>query len=537
MTDSPDAAKPARFSLGPVESRELLDSRLRDPDRLGALYATELLDELEHSAFDRLARLGARVMGTEMALVTLVDADRQVLTGAVGLPEPWATLRDTPLSHSFCEHVVGRAQPLAVEDARADPVLRESSAVRELGAVAYAGFPLVADGHALGAVCALDRRPRRWGDEQLLALQDLAGIVMAEIDSRMARGRAERAELAAEADRREAETAATELKEANRDLSAVVRVTRALAREPDARLAICEAALDVAAAGCALLLEPVGEDTLAVSAAVGVQLEDLELPLDGPAAGAAQPFRTGRSRLFVNTGSDPALAGEGLVRRTGCRSLLVEPISAGAGSLGLLAVGWDRQVDALTDHAVRLVGLLVDDAAIAIERAQLADRLTAEGRVDRVTRLPNRRALDDELPRELLRCRRLGHPLCLALIELEGMAMLVRREGDAAADHLLAAIGERWCALVRDVDLLARDADQRFAVVLPACAVDAAVEITERLRVVARSRLNCCIGVAAWDGVEDDRALRARAEEALTRAARSGPDATAVSPPPPPAEI
>jgi diguanylate cyclase (GGDEF)-like protein len=533
VSEPPDAAEPPRFSPGPVESRELLDNRVRDPDRLRALHATELLEDLDHDAFDRLARLGARVMGTKVALVSLVDADRQVLTGATGLPEPWSTRRETPRSYSFCEHVVARAQPLAVEDARADPVLRDSPAVRELGAVAYAGFPLIADGHALGAVCALDDRRRRWGDEQLLALQDLAGIVMAEIDARLARGRAERAGSAAVAGRHEAEIAAGELEEANRDLSAVVRVTRALAREPDARLAICEAALDVAGAQCSLLLEPIARGTLAVSAAVGVELDDLELSLDGPAAGAAQPFRTGRSRLFVNAGSDPALVGDELVRRTRSRSLLVEPVNGEAGPVGLLAVGWDRQVDALTDHAVRLVGLLVDDAAIAIERAQLADRLSAEGRVDRVTRLPNRHALDEELPRELLRCRRLRHPLCLALIDLEGMPMLVRREGSAAADHLLAVIGERWGALVRDVDLLARDADDRFAVVLPACAANAAVEITERLRGVAKSRLNCSIGVAAWDGVEDHWSLRARAEDALRTAARAGPDSTAVSPHPP----
>ncbi len=68
-----------------------LDPTLRDPARLAALRRTTLLSASPDEAFDRLTRLATMTLGAPVALVTLVDAERQLLKGCIGLPEPWAS--------------------------------------------------------------------------------------------------------------------------------------------------------------------------------------------------------------------------------------------------------------------------------------------------------------------------------------------------------------------------------------------------------------------------------------------------------------
>jgi hypothetical protein len=75
-------------------------------ERLAALQRTELLDTLPELEFDRVTRLACRLLGTEVALLSLIDADRQFFKSSCGLPEPLASARQTPFSHSFCQHVV-----------------------------------------------------------------------------------------------------------------------------------------------------------------------------------------------------------------------------------------------------------------------------------------------------------------------------------------------------------------------------------------------------------------------------------------------
>lgn len=172
---------------------------VRNLNRLAVLANTGLLDSPPEEPFDRLTRLAARIVKTPVALVSLVDRDRQFFKSLVGLPEPWRTSRETPLSHSFCQHVVALHEPLVIPDARKDPIYRDSPAIRDLGVVAYCGVPLNVSGAALGAFCVIDHEPRQWSYEEVQILKDLGACAMHEIELRM--------RLAAvEAARREAET-------------------------------------------------------------------------------------------------------------------------------------------------------------------------------------------------------------------------------------------------------------------------------------------------------------------------------------------
>jgi GAF domain-containing protein len=161
---------------------------VRDPARVEALRSSGAMDPSSRAALDRIARMAADLLNAPVALVSLVDADGQVFGGCVGVAEPWASRRGTPLSHSFCQHAVASREPLVVSDAREDPVLRGNVAIRDLGVIAYAGVPLIdAAGNALGTLCVIDHEPRTWSRQQLQVLQDLTASALAEIELESAR--------------------------------------------------------------------------------------------------------------------------------------------------------------------------------------------------------------------------------------------------------------------------------------------------------------------------------------------------------------
>jgi len=138
-------------------------------------------------SFDHYARLVRRFVGVPVALVSLVEEDRQTFPGAAGLPAPYGDARETPLSHSFCQYVVLDAEALVVPDARRDARLASNAAIEDLGVVAYAGWPLLdAAGLAIGSLCAIDHVVREWTDDDLEILEDLATACSAELQRAMA---------------------------------------------------------------------------------------------------------------------------------------------------------------------------------------------------------------------------------------------------------------------------------------------------------------------------------------------------------------
>ncbi|MET8253027.1 GAF domain-containing protein, partial [Micromonospora sp. NPDC005197] len=177
MTDG-SPASPRRSTAPPPA--------LGDAARLRALADTGL-DAVPDEAFDRFARLVSDLLEVPVALVSLVSADRQFFPGAVGLPEPWSQRRQTPLSHSFCQHVVDIEVPMVLPDARLYPRVRDNLAIDDLGVVAYAGMPLTdLSGRVLGSLCAIDNKPRAWTAGQLRTLADLAAACSSELRLRIA---------------------------------------------------------------------------------------------------------------------------------------------------------------------------------------------------------------------------------------------------------------------------------------------------------------------------------------------------------------
>ena len=183
------------------------EKHLSDRNRLRSLAETGLLDSDGHEALDRYARITAGALSAPVSLVSLVDEERQFFAAAKGLRPPWKERRETPLTHSFCQHVVNNRSALVVDDAREDPRVCDNLAIEDLNVAAYAGIPLCdSEGNVLGSFCVIDDQPRHWTDDELALLRLLADAVSDEIEL------ARRAHLA--------EQAEADLADINREIAA-----------------------------------------------------------------------------------------------------------------------------------------------------------------------------------------------------------------------------------------------------------------------------------------------------------------------------
>ncbi len=154
-------------------------------ERLRALRDYAVLDTEREPAFDELADLAARICDAPIAIISLVDVHRQWFKSEIGLG-----VRETPIETSFCRHALLEQDRLIVPDATRDPRFAENPLVTgEQNLRFYAGTLLRSpQGHAIGTLCVLDRKPRPEGltDLQLRALDVLARQVMTQLELRRA---------------------------------------------------------------------------------------------------------------------------------------------------------------------------------------------------------------------------------------------------------------------------------------------------------------------------------------------------------------
>jgi two-component system, cell cycle sensor histidine kinase and response regulator CckA len=149
--------------------------------RLKVLWQHEILDTVPEAVFDDLTELAARICEAPVALISLIDEDRQWFKSKVGV-----TLTETSRDISFCAHAIKQTDLFIIPDATQDlrfannPLVISDPKIRF-----YAGAPLITpDGHALGTLCVIDKVPRELRLEQQQALRVLARHVMTQLELR-----------------------------------------------------------------------------------------------------------------------------------------------------------------------------------------------------------------------------------------------------------------------------------------------------------------------------------------------------------------
>lgn len=162
-----------------LRAQALTAADIYEQERLRLLRSTGLVNAQASETFDRVTRLAATVFNVPIALMSLVEAERQWFKARIGLD-----LQESPRDTSFCTHTVASVSPLVVQDTHLDARFAENPfVVGAPGIRFYAGAPLITPtGHALGSLCIIDTKPRRFVDQDIKLLQDLSKLIMTHIE-------------------------------------------------------------------------------------------------------------------------------------------------------------------------------------------------------------------------------------------------------------------------------------------------------------------------------------------------------------------
>jgi len=443
--------------------------------RLARLRECEVLDTEAEDAFDRVARLASRILDMPIALVSLVDAERQWFKARIGL-----AVCETPRDVALCDHTIRQDQPLVIEDTRTDPRFAANPLVtHDPGIRFYAGAPLILeDGVRIGSLCVIDLEPRAFGEAERQLLRDLAAIVVDELELRR---------LARQA--RETELRFVEAVEALPDGFVLY--------DREDRLVLCNRRYREMYAESASLLVP------------------------------GTPFAT-IIREGVKRGQYPAAAGREeawIAQRLRDHARASEAIEQ-----QLPGDRWLRILESRTGDG-GTVGVRVDITALKRQERVLQELAW----IDQLTRALTRHRFLDTARVELDRAARQGTPTSLLLLDIDHFKTVNDRYGHHAGDQVLSELAGRWHTALRSHDVLGRLGGEEFAVLAPDTDLDGGCALAERLRQATAETpvavdpgsisVTVSVGVASLGSTPGslDRGLL-RVDQALYAAKRAGRD-------------
>ena len=189
---------------------------------------------------------------------------------------------------------------------------------------------------------------------------------------------------------------------------------------------------------------------------------------------------------------------------------------------------WSARSDEHRKYAVARD--ITDRKRLEREHQDLLAGVQAMALTDPTTGLPNRRAWEEEVPRAIARAQRLGHPLALAVADLDHFKLYNDAHGHPAGDALLTEVATSWRRTVRATDFIARYGGEEFGLLMPDCPPDEAVSLVTRLRAATPGGQTASVGIAYWDGSESPEAIVSRADAALYEAKYAGRDRVVASP-------
>jgi diguanylate cyclase (GGDEF)-like protein/PAS domain S-box-containing protein len=440
-------------------------------ERLAALHDLRLLDSAHEPVFDAIAQLAASICEAPIALVGLVDRERQWFTARVGLDaEP------TPREQTFCAHAILSPQLMEVGDARDDTRFRENPFVTgDPNIRFYAGMPLRVDAtHAVGTLCVIDRKPRQLSPGQRDAMQNLALVLERLFDAR-------RETLAAQ-----------------RALHAIEARTRTITDNVPAAICYIDQHRHYRYNNAAYELW-------------------LELPIDQVTGRSVRSVHGEESYALIEPHLDRALRGErqkfeiDVVHRGEPRHLR-----------GTYVPEFDAE-----KRVVGVFGLTQDATSLKLAE----DQLQFMARYDALTGLANRYQLYETLDASAARAQRSGWQRALLYLDIDRFKSINDTHGHAVGDLVLNEFARRLRDCVRATDTVARLAGDEFVIVLenlavPADAHTVAVKVIDAMVSPfdlggVQLRVTTSVGVAFAEPGEDDADLLLRRADAALYSAKA----------------
>lgn len=452
-----------------------------EKERLEALRQLEILDTPGETSLDRITRLVARMLDVPIALVSLVDENRQWFKSRIGLDA-----MQTPRELAFCAHAILQTTPLVVPDAAADERFRDNLLVTGAPHIRfYAGVPIrTSKGFAVGTLCAIDERPRQMTEEELSILRDLADIVSREVQLR--------------------ENLMLARQQKNRS-DALFKASEAGYRSM----------FELASVGIALVAPDGGwiNVNAALCDIIGYTREELK----------NLTFQDITHPEDLNT--DMGLLQQLVDNEIDHYQMEKRYLRKGDGPVWVsLSVTKKLSSEGHLEYFISI-----------IQNIQARKELEQEARHDALTGLYNRRALDAILPIAQARSDRSGLQLALMFIDLDDFKGINDTYGHDAGDDLLRTISARLQSCIRRTDCLVRLAGDEFIVILEGIVpgLDEAREVAKKLLAAIAEpiiikgdviRSNASVGFSMYEpgsGKAPDELMR-EADRWMYRAKHSG---------------
>lgn len=458
-------------------------------DRMRELRELGLLDTEPEEIFDRVTTLAAQITDTPMAVVSLVDDDRQWFKSTVGID-----VSEMAREHAFCAHAIASPEAvLVVDDACLDPRFDHNPiVVGEPHVRFYAGAPLVtSNGHALGTLCVIDQEPRHLRDDQLEALRTLASLVASELDHRLSLRRQREAEL-----------------------------RRRLAESRADALGSFLSIFQDAAVGIVMVDEQgrILEANRAYGETVGLTVHEL--------MGRSVNEFTHPEDVY-DTVAAIRMMQSGLVKQTHLEKRYVRA----DGTVVWVSVS-SSCLRETSSSGRRIVSLIQD----ITDHVALREQLTQRAQFDPLTGVPNRTVFNERLARSVVRAERNGASLAVMFLDLDQFKHINDSSGHDAGDTVLSEVARRIQVALRPEDLVARMGGDEFAVLTLVDKVEEAERIAERIQLAMAEpiavegrelRVSVSIGIALSSSADDGgNTLLRKADLAMYRAKSSRPGTT-----------
>ncbi|TWI46865.1 PAS domain S-box-containing protein/diguanylate cyclase (GGDEF)-like protein [Pseudomonas duriflava] len=434
-----------------------------ESERIALLHALNLLDTNPEDVFDRVTRLLAKALQVPIALVSLVDTHRQWFKSCIGLPT-----KETPREYSFCAHAIKQSEVMIVANALQDDRFRDNPLVTGSPDIRfYAGVPLrTREGYALGTLCAIDTRPRYLSHAELQILQDLASIVMREIQLREVCLLSER-----------------QIVKSDRKLKSSEARFRAIFEHAGAGIALISSQgmwLEVNGSFCALVGYSHQELTR-------LSFWDITFPEDLRAnLQLFSQLKTGEikhyqlEKRYRHKEGKTVWVKVSVTKQTYphnaedfiCVIQNIQARKEAEESLLALHQRLEQQIHERTselEHANKALTVMMKRQ----EREAMEDSLTG---------LPNRRAMYRTLQARLNARPSLEFPLQIFCLDLDGFKLINDSLGHAAGDRVLMEIASRLSTFLQGSDFIARLGGDEFVLIVDGLASRPAIEkLCERL--------------------------------------------------------
>lgn len=435
-----------------------------EEQRLAALYRYGILDTPPEQHFDDLTQLVAAICEVPIALISLIDRDRQWFKSRVGLED-----ESGPRSVSFCGHAIQQEDLFIVEDAKADPRFSDNPFVTEAPYIRfYGGSPLITDDQQiLGTLCVIDRQPRQLTDLQKRALKTLGRQVIRELELRRSLFQAEHRWSLARFKRRLGNLVRSSL-----DLDQICQLA---AQELGETLEIDHCSISVCTDAATIC---------SMSHYVRPEQIHRSIQWQIPDSLAQQALR-----------QDPAIAfdqyqSEVIPTVEPPKSLLLVRTSAQNRPNGLISLAhysnhhqWSGdEIDLLESVAVQL-GLAIEQAQLYRSVQSANVELHKLAYTDPLTQIPNRRAFDETFAEMWQTALLQQQSLSLIVADIDLFKTINDRFGYAQGDRCIQHVAQTLQAGIRQQqDFVARFGGEEFVVLLPNTDSAGAIAVVTKLQ-------------------------------------------------------